>query len=198
MREGGTWTALISISEGLARAASRAVVVVPMLEPKKRGYARSRLITRTPGGARGHHGPLTPCPLGQVPPVVLTHERHDGCSEDAAALEREGQAGPHEDGQIAAEPAEWGGEVCGGGAGHPQSGLLAATLTASPRPTSVDDGAHGLAHAAPQSGAEQLDDEGEAGTEHEQGGSQQDEAHGQVRERCALEQVAAWWRGRGG
>ena len=57
VQEGGTWTALSSLSEGLARAASRAVVVVPVLEPRKRGYARSRLITPTPGGAGGHHGP---------------------------------------------------------------------------------------------------------------------------------------------
>lgn len=35
--EGSTWRALDSIFGGLARAASRAVVVVPMLEPSKRG-----------------------------------------------------------------------------------------------------------------------------------------------------------------
>lgn len=34
---GSTWTAKSSMSAGLARAASRAVVVVPMLEPTKRG-----------------------------------------------------------------------------------------------------------------------------------------------------------------
>lgn len=34
---GSTWTAKSSMSAGLARAASRAVVVVPMLEPRKRG-----------------------------------------------------------------------------------------------------------------------------------------------------------------
>lgn len=42
------------MSAGLARAASRAVVVVPMFEPRKRGYALSMLITPTPGGVRGH------------------------------------------------------------------------------------------------------------------------------------------------
>lgn len=61
-RKGGTWMALDSMLAGLARAASRAVVVVPMLEPSKRGYARSRLITPTPGGARGHHGLCAPPP----------------------------------------------------------------------------------------------------------------------------------------
>ena len=53
------------------------------------------------------------------------------------------------------------------------------------RRTGVDDCPHGLGDAAPQSGVEQLDNEDEAGAEHEQGGGQQDEAHGQVRERCA-------------
>lgn len=113
MREGGTWTALSSMSAGLARAASRAVVVVPMLEPRKRGYARSRLITLTPGEARGHHGALSPAPETQCLPATLTHERHNGGRKDAAALEHEGQAGTHEDGQVAAEPAEWEGEVWG-------------------------------------------------------------------------------------
>lgn len=56
--------------EGLARAASRAVAVVPMLEPSKRGYARSRLITPTPGGAGGQRGALSlgPAPRGWAPP----------------------------------------------------------------------------------------------------------------------------------
>ena len=58
--EGGTWRALSSMSAGLARAASRAVVVVPMLEPRKRGYARSRLITPTPGGTGGGGGESPP------------------------------------------------------------------------------------------------------------------------------------------
>ena len=62
------------------------------------------------------------------------------------------------------------------------------------RRTGVDDCPHGLGDAAPQSGVEQLDNEDEAGAEHEQGGGQQDEAHGQVRERCARKQVAAWGR----
>jgi len=39
-----------SLSPGLARAARRAVVVVPMLEPRVSGYALSRLITPTPEG----------------------------------------------------------------------------------------------------------------------------------------------------
>lgn len=60
--------------EGLARAASRAVVVVPMLEPSKRGYTRSRLITPTPGGARGQHGALSPAPRAGCPPTRLTQE----------------------------------------------------------------------------------------------------------------------------
>ena len=151
-----------------------------------------------PWGSRGSSRALKPPPLGQVPPGALTHERHDGCGEDAAALQHEGQAGAREDGQVAAEPAQGEWEVCGGGAGQPQPGLLAPTLPASSGPTGVDDGPHGLGDAAPQSGVEQLDDEDEAGAEHEQGGGQQDEAHGQVRERCALEQVAAWRQGRGG
>ncbi|KAK2505146.1 LOW QUALITY PROTEIN: hypothetical protein MC885_004190 [Smutsia gigantea] len=44
---------------------------------------------------------------------MLTHERHDGCCEDAAALEQEGQASAHEDGQVATEPAEREGEFWG-------------------------------------------------------------------------------------
>lgn len=73
-REGGTWRALSSMSAGLARAASRAVVVVPMLEPRKRGYARSKLISPTPGGAGREHRGLSPRPRGRGPaPVPHAH-----------------------------------------------------------------------------------------------------------------------------
>lgn len=45
-----TCMAAASLFPGLARAASRAVAVVPMLDPRVRGYARSRLITPIPKG----------------------------------------------------------------------------------------------------------------------------------------------------
>lgn len=76
--------------------------------------------------------------LAQLPtpshcPLQLTHERHNGRCEDAAALQEEGEACPDEDGQVAAEPAEGEGELCGrarrgaGSFSHP-------CLVFSPRP----------------------------------------------------------------
>lgn len=48
-----TCRAAASLLPGLAKAASSAVAVVPRLEPRVRGYARSRLITPIPGGDEG-------------------------------------------------------------------------------------------------------------------------------------------------
>lgn len=47
--------AAASLFPGLASAASRAVAVVPMLDPRVRGYARSRLITPIPEGDSRKH-----------------------------------------------------------------------------------------------------------------------------------------------
>lgn len=48
-----TWQAADSLSPGLASAARIAVVVVPMLEPRVKGYALSRLITPSPKSVKG-------------------------------------------------------------------------------------------------------------------------------------------------
>lgn len=45
-----TWSELLKVLPGLAKAAMMAVVVVPMLAPSVSGYALSMLITPTPGG----------------------------------------------------------------------------------------------------------------------------------------------------
>ncbi len=56
-----TWHAAGSFSLGLARAARMAVVVVPMLEPKVKGYALLRLITPMPAGVRDGHTGIKTC-----------------------------------------------------------------------------------------------------------------------------------------
>lgn len=143
--------------------------------------------------------PPRPRALGLSP--ALTHERHNGRCEDTAALKHKGQAGAHEDSQVAAEPAEREGEVYGG-VGGGSSSVRHPPQPTSPCPrsgrTSIDDLPHGLGHAAMQHRVEQLDDEQEAGAEQEQGGRQQDEARGQVRECGPHKQVVAWGRGRVG
>lgn len=78
--------ALSSMFEGLARAASKAVVVVPMLEPSKRGYTRSRLITPTPGGARGQNEALSPTSVIECPPARLAQEPGSPRSGTMAAV----------------------------------------------------------------------------------------------------------------
>ena len=76
----------------------------------------------------GHRGPE---PTPQVLWALLTDERHYGRGEDAAALEHEGQAGAHEHGQVAAEPAKRAGEVCGARAGDPEPRFPAPTPAAA-------------------------------------------------------------------
>ena len=56
-----TWSELLSVLPGLAKAAIMAVVVVPMLEPSVRGYALSMVITPIPGG---EHKALNISPTG--------------------------------------------------------------------------------------------------------------------------------------
>lgn len=49
MQHALTWSELLSLLPGLAKAAIIAVVVVPMLAPSVRGYALSMVITPIPG-----------------------------------------------------------------------------------------------------------------------------------------------------
>lgn len=58
------------MSPGLARAARMAVVVVPMLEPRVSGYARSMLITPRPVGEAPHPVPSHPSFLASTIPML--------------------------------------------------------------------------------------------------------------------------------
>lgn len=56
-----TWSELLRVLPGLAKAAIMAVVVVPMLAPSVSGYALSMLITPMPGGENTK--PITSVPV---------------------------------------------------------------------------------------------------------------------------------------
>lgn len=66
--------------------------------------------------------------------------------------------------------------------------------------TSVDDLLDGFGHLPLEQGVEKFDQEDEAGTEHDEGPSQQHQPHSQVRQRCVSEEVLACptaWLGEG-